>query len=376
MKCPRCNNEINDYFYLGSKGYYCRKCISFKRRLITDSLKNNVYEITSGSEELFLNYELSEKQKIISEKCAYYVENNDVLLHCVCGAGKTEIVLESIAQALKKHKNVCYAISRRQVVLEIGERLSEIFSKAKVVSVCGGHTSDIYGDIIVCTTHQLYRYERMFDLMILDECDAFPYKGNEVLQNIVKNSVRGHIIYSTATIDEYLTLKLDDGLIQLKLDKRYHGYDLPVPKIILGPKFYLLIKLFKFVKNNNNPVLVFVPSKLICENYYKIFSRIINCEMITSLSMNKENIIKRFRDKEVNLIFATTILERGVTFEGVDVVVMYAESAIYDLASLIQMSGRVGRKISKPNGDVLFLQNSYSLKSIDCIKEIKRANAS
>ena len=376
MKCPRCNNEINDYFYLGSKGYYCRKCISFKRRLITDSLKNNVYEITSGSEELFLNYELSEKQKIISEKCAYYVENNDVLLHCVCGAGKTEIVLESIAQALKKHKNVCYAISRRQVVLEIGERLSEIFSKAKVVSVCGGHTSDIYGDIIVCTTHQLYRYERMFDLMILDECDAFPYKGNEVLQNIVKNSVRGHIIYSTATIDEYLTLKLDDGLIQLKLDKRYHGYDLPVPKIILGPKFYLLIKLFKFVKNNNNPVIVFVPSKLICENYYKIFSRIINCEMITSLSMNKENIIKRFRDKEVNLIFATTILERGVTFEGVDVVVMYAESAIYDLASLIQMSGRVGRKISKPNGDVLFLQNSYSLKSIDCIKEIKRANAS
>lgn len=374
MKCPRCNNEINDFFYLGSKGYYCRKCIKFKRRLIKDSLKKEAYPINNGSEDLFLNYHLSDKQKYISKQCAEKIKNNDVLLHCVCGSGKTEIVLQSISEALAKGENVCYAISRRQVVLEIGERLSEIFSNAKVVTVCGGYTSDLYGDIIVCTTHQLYRYEKLFDLLILDECDAFPYKGNQVLQNIAANSVKGHIIYSTATIDDYLISKINDGLIKLELNKRYHGYDLPVPKKIMGPKIYLLYKLYKFIKKNNNPTIVFVPTKKMCKNYFNLFKNFINCEMITSSTRDKEKVIKKFREKEVNLIFATTILERGVTFSGVDVVVMNVENRVYDLSSLIQMSGRVGRKIEKPDGTVLFLQNAYSENGNKCIKEIKKAN--
>jgi competence protein ComFA len=375
MKCPRCNNEVNEYFYLGSKGYYCRKCIKFKRRLIKDSLKTEDYPTINGCEDLFLNYQLSEKQKLISEECAKNIIDNDVLLHCVCGAGKTEIVLQSISETLARGKNVCYAISRRQVVLEIGERLSEIFSKARVVSVCGGYTSDLYGDIIVCTTHQLYRYEKLFDLLILDECDAFPFKGNDVLQNIAANSVKGHIIYSTATIDDYLISKIKDGLIKLELNKRYHGYDLPVPKQIMGPKIYLIFKLYKFVKNNNNPLIVFVPTKIMCKKYYNLFKIFINCEMITSATVDKEKIIQKFRDRDVDLIFATTILERGVTFSGVDVVIMNVENRIYDLSSLIQMSGRVGRKIEKPAGTVLFMQNAYSENANNCIKEIIKANA-
>ena len=376
MKCPRCNNEDPEYFYLGSSGYYCRKCISFRRRLVSDSLADRFYEVKSGSEEVFLAYELSAEQLRVSEECASYCKETDVLLHCVCGAGKTEIVLRSISEALEAGKNVGYAISRRQVVLEIGERLRGIFPAARVVSVCAGYTDEIYGDIIVCTTHQLYRYERMFDLLVLDECDAFPYKGNEVLQNIATNSVRGHIIYSTATVDEYLRKKISGGLVKLELNRRYHGHDLPVPKQVMGPELYLLFRLYRFIRDNENQVMVFLPSRKQCKRFSRMFGKFMDNELMTSDTEDKDLVIRRFRDREVRLIFATTVLERGVTFSGVDVVVMNAESGIFDLASLIQMSGRAGRKAERPDGKVLFLQNARSINADACIREIVRVNGS
>jgi len=45
MRCVRCNNEDLSLFYLGSKGYYCRKCIGFKRQLLTDELDTYEYPI-------------------------------------------------------------------------------------------------------------------------------------------------------------------------------------------------------------------------------------------------------------------------------------------------------------------------------------------
>ena len=82
---------------------------------------------------------------------------------------------------LREKKKVCFAIARRQVVLELQQRLQEIFSHAEVIAVCGGHTQVTDGDLIICTTHQLYRYYQAFDLLILDEPDAFPFRGDPVL---------------------------------------------------------------------------------------------------------------------------------------------------------------------------------------------------
>ena len=53
---------------------------------------------------------------------------------------------------------------------------------------------------IICTTHQLYRYPQYFDLLILDELDAFPYVNNEVLIGLLQNSIKGNYIYMSATL--------------------------------------------------------------------------------------------------------------------------------------------------------------------------------
>jgi len=47
----------------------------------------------------------------------------------------------------------------------------------------GDHHDALTGNIIVLTTHQLFRYEDYFDLLIFDEIDAFPYVGDLVLES-------------------------------------------------------------------------------------------------------------------------------------------------------------------------------------------------
>ena len=174
MECRRCGNKDPSYFYKGSKGYYCRKCIGFARALIEEDIKPLDYEIGKGIYDYEFNYELTPNQKEASSRCYKALEYGDVLLHCVCGAGKTEISVESISNYLSRGLKVCYAIARKEVVVELSERFKKIFPKAKVIGVYGGHHNELTGDLIVCTSHQLYRYHQSFDLLILDEVDAFP----------------------------------------------------------------------------------------------------------------------------------------------------------------------------------------------------------
>ncbi|MBR3343147.1 MAG: DEAD/DEAH box helicase family protein, partial [Solobacterium sp.] len=169
MQCPRCLNTDSRYFYKGSRGWYCRRCISFGRIMLEEEKEPvSLSPVSKGSEEYTLQYPLTGAQAEIAVKCASLIGYKDVLLHCVCGAGKTELVVLSIAKMLKEGKKVCFAIPRRQVVLELRERLAQYFPHAVVIAVCGGHTSVTDGDLIICTTHQLYRYWHAFDLLILD----------------------------------------------------------------------------------------------------------------------------------------------------------------------------------------------------------------
>lgn len=168
MKCARCGNEDPSYFYKGAKGIYCRKCIRYSRVLLDEELKSFDYEIAPGVDEYAFSYELSKEQKKASHECVEALKDHDVLLHCVCGAGKTEIAVESIASYLARGLKVCYAIPRKEVVIELSQRFEKIFNKARVTAVYGGHHECLKGDLIVCTCHQLYRYHKSFDLLILD----------------------------------------------------------------------------------------------------------------------------------------------------------------------------------------------------------------
>ena len=76
-----------------------------------------------------------------------------------------------------------------------------------------------------------------------------------------------------------------------------------------------------------------------------------------------------------HVLIATTILERGITIENVNVAVLFANHRVFDEASLVQISGRVGRSFKYPDGECLFLFDQRSNEVDKCIRKCEAANA-
>lgn len=375
MRCKRCQNTDPAYFYFGSKGYYCRKCIKYQRLLIEEDLKAVSYKLSDSAGDYHIDYALTEKQAEISAKCCEYIDDCDILLSCVCGAGKTNIVVEVISKYLKANKKVCFAIPRREVVLELQSRFAKIFANNKVIAVCGGMHKDLYGDLIVCTTHQLYRYYHSFDLLIIDEVDAFPFRGDEVLNNIALSSCVGHIIYSTATIDDELLKFISKRPYKtLNLYERPHHKPLIVPKVIYGPKFILYLLILNELRHADSQYIVFVESKKLCKLLYYFYKQFVSITYVYSdLEMRDEN-IKAFKDKRFKHIVATSVLERGITIDGVNVIVLHVMRAVFTKSAIIQMVGRVGRSFANPYGVAKIYTSIYDKEVNDSISELEYAN--
>lgn len=379
MECPRCLNKDESWFFKGSRGWYCRKCISFGRALIEEEREAiSLDEVQDDASEYTLRYPLTNQQKIIAANLLNEINRSDVLISAVCGAGKTEIVVPLIAEFLFKGKKVCFAIARRQVVLEVSKRLQGYFKNAKVIGVCGGHTDEVDGDLIVCTTHQLYRYYQAFDLLILDEPDAFPFKGDAVLHGIARTSCKGNIVYLTATADEELKKRIEEGnLVCLKLNKRPHGKPLPVPNVLICGILMKYVVLLRWLnKCKEHPRIVFVPTISQANHLYKFLKLFMECNVCTSKSEDRDKVIWNFRKEGKGVMVATTVLERGVTIPHCDVCVMNAEHDVFDEAGLVQMAGRAGRDFKDPYGDVLFICNEKSDKVDNCVNSIMEANLS
>lgn len=375
-KCPRCENEDPNYFYKGKKGEYCRKCVGFKRILLTEELNPLNYDVSNDASDYKFTYSLTKYQKEVSIKTLDLLKNKkDVLLHCVCGAGKTEIVVDSISYFLSLGLRVCYAISRREVVIELTQRFKTIFKFANVVSVYGDNHKELIGDLIVCTTHQLFRYYKTFDLLIIDEVDAFPLSGNETLMNIAINSCKGNLVFSTATVNKFLKDYLSKREFEeVRLYIRPSLKPLCVPKVIYNLDLVNLIILFLIMKKEKNQTIVFVSSKSRCRILYLIFSKFFNCTYVYSdLNIRNQN-IKDFKDKKYQFIFSTTVLERGITIKDVDVVISFDRDKSFDKSAIIQMAGRVGRGVGNSDGKVIILSSCKSKDIDESIKEIKEAN--
>ena len=86
--------------------------------------------------------------------------------------------------------------------------------------------------------------------------------------------------------------------------------------------------------------------------------------------------VQKFRERQLDLLVTTTILERGVTFKGVWVIIIAAEDPIYTTASLVQIAGRVGRDKDDRNGLVLYCYRRYSKNMREAVKQIKEMNQS
>ena len=354
-KCPICGNtDIHSIGMLNGKPY-CRRCISFKGEEVEHKPSYPKKAPTH------LEYELSPEQKELSDKLVEnYKKGIDSLVFAVCGSGKTEISIKVIQYAINCGEKVAFAVPRKDVVIELANRLKEIFTKNTVISLYGGHHAKTEGDLVVLTTHQLYRYKKYFSLIVLDEVDAFPFKNNEVLRNMFFGALDGHYIMMSATPSkDLIKLFKEPNKEILSLNIRFHRHPLPVPKLIVSRSLLRYISLFKSVKRilkNNKPLFIFSPTIDSCENLYRLLSLFFKKgNYVHSKRNGRTNIISSFRSGFYRYLVTTSVLERGVTVKDLQVIIFDADHDVYDEGVLVQIAGRVGRKIDAPEGEVIFI---------------------
>lgn len=358
--CPRClNTNKKDFFYLNGD-VVCRKCINF----YGESAKKE-YEVQRG--KCSLSYELTKSQKEASGFVLKNVVNGkDCAINAVCGAGKTEIIYETLQYCINHNLKIGVAIPRKDVVIELEQRIKKDFN-VKVIGVYGGNTEVIQGDIIVFTTHQAYRYINYFDVLIIDEVDAFPYKNNSVLKGIIKRCSK-IFVYLSATMPLYI--EKDKNINKFYLNKRYHGYDLPIPKC--KECFNMTRCLKKLLKKlNNKIVMVYFPTiKLQTKMAKKI-----KCDYIINSKVdNREELLLKLKKINKGVIFSTTVLERGITIKDVQVIVYNADNEMFDKDVLIQISGRVGRDKVYHSGNIFFICKIKNKQIKDAIRTLKKCN--
>lgn len=372
--CPRCGNSNPKYIGYLKGEPYCRFCISMKGKNAEPRHKGK------GSIVMKLGYPLSKEQQAISDKVvANYKDGKDTLINAVCGAGKTELVYRVMANVLSQGKAVAFAVPRRDVVIELSQRIHMVFPCNSIVSIYGGHTDKLEADIVVLTTHQLYRYEKYFDLIILDEIDAFPFKNNKLLSSMFFRAIKGRIVMMSATpSNDVIEFFSKENREILELNTRFHRHPLPVPQVVRKIGYlkipYLVKKLKEYISGGKK-VFVFAPTIDKCEFVAKLLKiPVKNGTFVHSKCKNRAQIIKDFKEGKYDYLVTTAVLERGVTFKDLQVIIYDADSDIYDSQALIQISGRVGRKIDAPEGEVIFLVNKETDQIKTAIKTIQDKN--
>ncbi|MBR3693809.1 MAG: DEAD/DEAH box helicase family protein [Erysipelotrichales bacterium] len=378
LYCRRCGNTKE--FHKTSKGYYCEACKKMGRFYVDTPLSTRIWHFPSNEDSDYeLSYSLSQKQQIASiEIIAGIQEKQDVLVYAACGAGKTEMVMPLITYCMKQHIKVGIAIPRKEVVIELQQRFKEAYSRKSVIAVYGEHHDNIDADLVICTTHQLFRYEKVFDVLIVDEVDAFPFRGDPLLESLVHFACKGNKVYLTATPSDEMLETCEQGKMKLvTLFERFHKGKLCIPEVKIGYNWYLYLHMLDFLhQHSHKTTLLFVPS---IQKAYQL-GRLLKyyCPsvlVLTSQSTNREYYNKEMKSHKYQIIVCTTVMERGITISDVQVIVLQADHPVFSLASLIQISGRVGRKVEAREGDCVFLCTKRSENVEKAINRLQEMNA-
>ena len=391
LSCNRCGQAIDkEKQQLPIGAYYCRSCLILGRVRSDEELYYFPQEEFPKANVLKWQGKLTEFQAKVSQGLVEAVtKRKDSLVHAVTGAGKTEMIYQVVAQVINQGGAVCLASPRIDVCLELYRRLKVDFTCD--ISLLHGE-SEAYSrsPLVIATTHQLLKFYQAFDLLIVDEVDAFPYVDNPMLYHAVHQAVKveGTKIFLTATSTDELDKKVAKGeLTRLSLPRRFHGNPLIVPQKIwladfqkyLGQK-KLVPKLRQFIQKQRKtgfPLLIFASEIKKGQEFAEILQSTFPNEkvgFVASTTENRLEIVEKFRQKEITILVTTTILERGVTFPCVDVFVVEANHRLFSRSALVQIAGRVGRSMDRPTGELIFFHDGTTMAIEKAIKEIQEMN--
>lgn len=396
-RCNRCLNDNEARF----TSFHCAKCqgdCTYCRTCLKMGRVSSCTELLlwmgpplqfKQTHENHWQGELTNLQKKASEELiASNLKRQSHLIYAVCGAGKTEILFEPIYRLLTEGKRVCVAAPRVDVILELEPRFKRAFPKTDIIALYGGgKPSPEPAQLVLATTHQLYRFHEAFDVLFVDEADAFPYTVDETLHKAVEKAGKkdAPIHFVTATPSKKMMREATKNHAISMIPRRFHGYPLPLPTYETLWRYAhhihrgkLPVKLFRWIEThvaNGHPFLLFFHNIELMHKALPLIQKIDGrIQAVHAQDENRKASVLALRNKEIPGLLTTTILERGITIPNVQVAVIGAEQSIFTKTALIQIGGRVGRAIDAPTGDFILFHHGITYAMDDAKKEILQLN--
>lgn len=382
--CQRCG-QLSTATLPDGTGY-CAACVGLGRLTEKDHLYRFPNVIGRFAAELTWPGTLTSSQAKAGAALAAAVRaGQPFLLWAVTGAGKTEMLFPVIAAVLAGGQRVAVVSPRVDVVRELAPRLQAAFANTPMVVRYGGAPwPQADSALVVATTHQMLRYYHAFALVIVDEVDAFPYPESPMLAYGVKHAASGDHVFLSATPPKGLQQaaarnKMATGF----LARRFHGHDLPVPKLILDSLRQAPHRLSPLVRKQiqaamhppGQRLLLFVPDLQWLVPVARILTGLgLRTAAVHAQAKTRKADVSAFRAHELDALVTTTILERGVTIPGCGVIVLAADSSRYSAAGLVQMAGRAGRAPDRPADSVIFIARHYTASIKQAKAEIAAMN--
>lgn len=390
IQCQRCGAILDKaQVQLPDQSFYCPICIVMGRVRSSESLYYypELAKQPMSTSVLKWQGQLTASQSIIST--ALLSSSDDVLVHAVTGAGKTEMIYQRLTKGLMSGEHICLTSPRVDVCIEIYQRLARDFDVSIRLLYAHGDEYE-HSNLVVCTVNQLMRFYQSFDLIIVDEVDAFPLVNNPNLMWAIKKAkkIKAQTIFLTATPTLALKNQVAKGELEsLVLAKRFHGFPLVLPRFSFCSKILESIqggrlpakirqsiyqqRLTKF------PLLIFMPEIQLGKQLQVILQKALPSEkigFIASESENRKEITQQFKSGDYTILIATTVLERGVTFPKVDCIVIASHHQIFTTESLVQIAGRVGRDKLRPTGLLICFHQGMTRAMKQMYREIQQMN--
>jgi len=369
-----------------------------------DKIKGYNFNIVGNNFNKFykkvLPFELTNAQKKVLKEIRNDLGSNaqmNRLLQGDVGSGKTIIAFMTILIALDNGYQACLMAPTEILSVQHFEGFIEMSKLLNInIVILTGSTKDsrkkeIYksleiGEIdIIVGTHSLIQDKVKFKnlgLAIIDEQHKFGVAQRSKLW--AKSNTPPHILIMTATpiprtlamsaygdLDISLIDELPPGRKEITTVHRFDKNRLSVFKFIKeqineGRQIYVVYPLIEESKNMDFKDLMDGYESLSREfEQPKYQISIVHGRMKTQ---DKEFEMKRFENKETQILIATTVIEVGVNIPNASVMVIES-SERFGLSQLHQLRGRVGRGIHKSycilmSGNKLSNQSKLRLKTM------------
>ena len=347
-----------------------------------------------------LSFELTNAQKKVLKEIRNDLGSNaqmNRLLQGDVGSGKTIIAFMSILIALDNGYQACLMAPTEILSVQHYEGFIEMSKLLNInIVILTGSTKasvkkEIYkslnsGEIdIIVGTHSLIQDKVRFKnlgLAIIDEQHKFGVAQRSKLW--AKSAIPPHILIMTATpiprtlamsaygdLDISLIDELPPGRREITTVHRFDSNRLSVLKFIKeqineGRQIYIVYPLIEESKN--------MDFKDLMDGYESLSREFTQPKYQISIvhgrmkAQDKEFEMKRFENKETQILIATTVIEVGVNIPNASVMIIES-SERFGLSQLHQLRGRVGRGIHKSycilmSGNKLSNESKLRLKTM------------